>query len=295
MNFRLKIFKKVAERLSFTKAAKELFITQPAVTKHIKILEEEFNIKLFIRKGNKIELTEAGNILLKYANNIENTYNQLNFELNILTQKQKGKIKIGASTTITQYVLPKLMANFKSKFKDLSVSVINGNTEQIEKALNNNEINLGIIEGRSKRSEFSYTEFLKDEIVLVAKSSNKISKKPELSLSELQKLPIVIREEGSGTLEVISYYLKQKNINLTDLFIEMQFGSTEGIKNYILNSDRFAFLSIQSVINELKRNELSIIDIADFEIKRNFNFIVPIGQQNKISDLFIKFTSHYNF
>ena len=295
MNFRLKIFKKVAEKLSFTKAAKELFITQPAVTKHINNLEQEFNIKLFIRKGNKIELTEAGNILLKYAKNIENIYNQLDFELSALNQKQKGKIKIGASTTMTQYVLPQLMASFKLRFKDLSVSVINGNTEQIEKALSNNEIDLGIIEGQSKRSEFHYIEFLKDEIVLVAKSSNKIAKKPEISLSELQKLPLILREEGSGTLEVISYYLKQKNINFNDLFVEMRFGSTEGIKNYILNSDRLAFLSIQSILNELKRNKLSIIDIADFEIKRNFNFIFPEGQQNKITDLFIRFASHYNF
>ncbi len=295
MNFKLKTFKKVAEKLSFTKAAKELFITQPAVTKHINNLEQEFNVKLFIRKGNKIELTKAGNILLKYAKDIENIYNQLNFELSALNQKQKGKIKIGASTTMTQYVLPQLMASFKSKFKDLSVSVINGNTEQIEKALSSNEIDLGIIEGQSKRSEFHYIEFLKDEIVLVAKSSNKIAKNSEISLSELQKLPLILREEGSGTLEVISYYLKQKNINFTDLSVEMQFGSTEGIKNYILNSDRLAFLSIQSILNELKRNELSIIDITDFEIKRNFNFIFPEGQQNKIVDLFIRFASHYNF
>jgi len=295
MNFRLKVFKKVAEKLNFTKAAKELFITQPAVTKHINALEQELNIKLFIRKGNKIELTEAGNILLKYAKHIEKIYNQLDFELAALNQEQKGTIKIGASTTMTQYVLPKLMASFKSKFKDLSVSVINGNTEQIEKALNNNEIDLGIIEGQSKRSEFHYLEFLKDEIVLIGRSSNPVTKKIEISLPELQKLPIILREEGSGTLEVISYYLKQKKINFSDLNIEMQFGSTEGIKNYILNSDRFAFLSIQSIINELKRNELSIIDISDFEIKRNFNFIFPEGQQNKIIDLFIRFATHYNF
>jgi DNA-binding transcriptional LysR family regulator len=295
MNFRLKVFKKVAEKLSFTKAAKELFISQPAVTKHINNLEQEFNIKLFIRKGNKIELTEGGNILLKYAKNIENTYNQLDFELNALNHKQQGKIKIGASTTITQYVLPPLMANFKSNFKDLTVNVINGNTEQIEKALSNNEIDLGIIEGQSKHSGFHYLNFLDDEIVLVAKSTNKIAKKSEISLSELQKLPLILREEGSGTLEVILYYLKQKNINFYDLSVEMQFGSTEGIKNYILHSDRFAFLSIRSILNELKRNELSIIDITDFEIRRNFIFVFQEGQQNKITDLFIKFASPYNF
>ena len=295
MNFRLKTFKKVAEKLSFTKAAEELFITQPAVTKHINVLEQEFNTKFFIRKGNKIELTEAGNVLLKYAKNIENTYNQLDFELSALNKEQKGKIKIGASTTMTQYVLPRLMASFKSKFKDLSVSVINGNTEQIEKALNNNEIDLGIIEGHSKRSDFHYLDFLKDEIVLVARSSNILAKKNKISLSELQNLPLILREEGSGTLEVISHFLKQKKMTFNNFSIEMQFGSTEGIKNYILNSDRLAFLSIQSIHNELKRNELCIIDIADFEIKRNFNFIFQEGQQNKITDLFIRFTSQYNF
>ncbi|NOZ36000.1 MAG: LysR family transcriptional regulator [Chlorobi bacterium] len=294
MDFKLKVFKKVAEKLSFTKAANELFITQPAVTKHIKAIEKELNNKLFNRKGNRIELTDAGKILLKYAKNIEQIYSQINFELSALNQQQKGSLRIGSSSTMTQYILPQLMANFKSKFKDLSVTVINGNTEQIENTLKNNEIDLGIVEGQSKRSEFNYLEFVKDEIVLVLSSSNKLTKKEFITLAELQKLPLIIRENGSGTLEVIAYYLKQKGLNFNNFLIEMQFGNTEGIKNYILNSDKPAFLSIHSILNELKRNELSIIDIKDFEIYRHFNFILPAGQQNQIVDLFIKFASHYN-
>jgi len=294
MDFRLKVFKKVAEKLSFTKAANELFITQPAVTKHINAIEKEFGNKLFNRKGNRIELTEAGKILLKYANNIEKIYNQISFELSALNQQQKGSLRIGSSSTMTQYILPKLMANFKSKFKDLSVTVINGNTEQIENSLKNNEIDIGIVEGLSKRSEFNYLEFLKDEIVLVVNSSNKLTKKEQTTLEELQKLPLILREDGSGTLEVIAYYLKQKGLNFKDFLIEMQFGSTEGIKNYILNSDSPAFLSVHSVLDELQRNELSIVDIKDFEIKRHFNFILQSGQQNQIVDLFIQFANHYN-
>ena len=293
MDFRLKVFKKVAEKLSFTKAGKELFITQPAVTKHINALEQKCGIKLFVRKGNRIELTKAGRILLKYAKNIENIYSQLDFEMNALKQIQKGNLRIGTSSTITQYVLPQLMANFKSNFKDLSVTVINGNTEQIEKALNNNEIDIGIIEGQSKRSEFHYIEFLKDEIVLVANSLNPISKKGEITLNDLQNIPLILREEGSGTLEVIAHHLNKSGYNFKDLSVEMQFGSTEGIKNYILHSDRFAFLSVKSILNELKRNELSIIDVLDFDIKRNFNFIFPEGQQNKMVELFIHFAKHY--
>ncbi len=295
INFRLNVFNKVAEKLSFTKAAKELFITQPAVTKHINALEQEFNNKFFNRKGNSIELTEAGKILHKYVKDINKLYNQLNFELNALNQTHKGKLRIGTSTTITQYVLPKLMANFKSKFNDLTINVISGNTEQIEKALFKNEIDLGIIEGQSKRSDFNYLEFLKDEIVLVTKSAHKLAKVNKISLDELKNYPLVLRENGSGTLEVINYYLKQNGLNLSDFLIELRFGSTEGIKNYILHSESLAFLSIQSILNEINRNELSIIHIDNFEINRSFNFIYPIGQQNKIVNLFIQFASHYNF
>ncbi len=295
MEFRLKVFKKVAENLSFTKAAEELFITQPAVTKHINNIEQEFNSKLFRRKGNRIELTVAGKTLLKYAVDIEKLYNQIGFELNILNQKHIGNLRIGSSTTITQYVLPELMANFKSKFNELSISVISGNTKQIENALDKNKIDIGIIEGQSKRSEFSYIEFIKDRIVLVANNSHLLTKKRVITLSELKNFPIVLREVGSGTLEVINYFLKQKGLNFSDFLIDIRFGSTEGIKNYILHSDKLAFLSVQSIQKELKRNELSIIDIKDFDINRSFHFIVPAGQQNQIAELFIRFATHYNF
>ncbi len=294
-NFRLEVFIKVAEKLSFTKAAKELYITQPAVTKHINAIELKLNSKLFERKGNRIELTKAGIILLDYAKKIDNIYEQLQFELSALQQEYKGKLRIGASTTMTQYVMPTFMASFHSKFKDLTIKVINGNTEQIENALKQNEIDLGIIEGHSKRREFHYVEFLKDEIVLAVRSSHRLSKKGEISIKELQTLPIIVREEGSGTLEFIVYHLKMNNLTLNDFNVEIQFGSTEGIKNYILHSDTFAFLSIQSIVNELRRNELSIIDVKNLEIKRYFNFIFPEGQQNPIVDLFIRYVRGYNF
>ncbi len=295
MDFRLQVFKKVAEKLSFTKAAKELYITQPAVSKHIEALERNLNIQLFLRKGNRISLTEAGNILLKYVYKIEKLYNQLDFELSSTKHNYRGKLRIGASSTITQYVLPELMANFKDNFKDMDISVMNGNTLQIEIALNNNKIDLGIIEGQSKNSDFHYQKFLDDEIVLVAANNHPITKEGEISLNDLQTHPIILREEGSGTLEVISHHLKTQNMNFSNFIVEMQFGSTEGIKNYILHSKRLAFLSIQSITNELKRNELNIIDIVDFDIKRSFNFIYPEGNQNPMVDFFIRYASNYRF
>lgn len=295
MDFKLKVFKKVAEKLSFTKAAEDLFITQPAVTKNIKNLEQELNIKLFVRKGNQIELTDAGKIAFNYAKVIENQYNLLNFEISTLNSKKKGEIKIGASTTIAQYILPKILAVFHSKFGDLKIKLLNGNTKQIEAALLNNEINFGIIEGLSKKKEIHYQKFKEDEIVLAVNNSHKLAKRKSLNLDEVMKLPLIIREEGSGTREVIEHSLKQKGVKLKDFTIELELGSTEAMKNYILNSNGFALLSINSILPELKRNELTIIDIENFEIKRDFNFIFLEGSQNAIVDIFMNFINHYNF
>jgi DNA-binding transcriptional LysR family regulator len=295
MDFKLKVFKKVAERLSFTKAAEDLFITQPAVTKSIKNLEQEFNAKLFTRKGNKIELTEIGEVVFKYAKIIENQYNILQFEVNALSSKNIGEIVIGASTTISQYILPKILAIFHSNFKDLNIKLLNGNTEQIEDALLNNEINFGIIEGLSKKKDIHYQRFLEDEIVLVVNNSHKLAGRSSISIDEVCKLPLVIREKGSGTREVIEHSLKQMAYRLENFNIEIELGSTEAIKSYILNSDAFALLSINSILSELKRNELALIDIEDFEITRDFNFIFQEGSHNPIIDLFMDFISHYNF
>jgi len=294
-NFRLHVFLVVAHRLSFTKAAEELYITQPAVTKQISAIEHELNTKLFERKGTHIELTDAGKILVEYALKIEKLYEQLYFDINILNKKEKGKLSIGASTTVTQYVLPKIMAKFLAKFEDISINIINGNTEQIEQALRKNEIDLGIIEGHSKRSEIHYSEFLEDKIVFVVRNSHPAARKNVISLAELKQLPLVIREQGSGTREVISFHLKKYNLTLNDFNIALEFGSTEGIKNYILNADTVAILSLNSILKELKRNELTLIEVEDFEINRKFNFIFPEGKLNSITNLFLKFAEHYNF
>jgi len=294
-NFRLKVFMIAARRLSFTKAAKELYISQPAVTKHINALEQDYNNRLFVRKGSSLELTEAGKVLQYYGAKIEKIHNRLNFEMGILKDLHKGQLVIGASTTMTQYVIPPLMAQFHARFKDIDIKLVNGNTEQIETALRNSELDMGIIEGQSKRKDFRYIDFFKDEVVLVVKTGHTLAKRGELSLEELKSYPLLLREKGSGTLEVIEYYLKKHDLSLDDFNIEMYYGSTEGIKNYILNSDSVAFLSIHSILKELARNELSIIDIKGVEMIRHFNFIINEGEKSPLSDLFIRFATNYNF
>jgi len=293
MDFRLKVFYTVANRLSFTKASNELFITQPAVSKHIQELEEYYKIKLFNRNGSKITLTVAGEVLLKHTKNIFEVYREIDFDMSTLINQRSGLLRIGASTTISQYIIPPLLARFHQKLQDIKVSLLNGNTEQIENALLKQEIEIGIVEGQSKNKSIKYTEFLKDELVLVCKSSNPLVGRDEVTQEDLKKMRFLMREQGSGTLEVIEFALKPFNIKVSELQIEMQLGSTESIKSYLMNSDCVAFISIHAIQKELQNNELGILDIADLTIERFFYIITLQGKTDSLSDLFIQNISNY--
>jgi DNA-binding transcriptional LysR family regulator len=293
MDFRLKVFSAVANRLSFTKAAAELYITQPAVSKHIQELEETYKTKLFERNGSKITLTKAGEILLKHTKDIFEIYREIDFDMSTFINERQGLLRLGASTTISQYIIPPLLARFHQKLQDIKVNLLNGNTEQIESALINKEIEIGIVEGQSRNQSIKYTEFLKDELVLVCSSKNPLANKNEILLEDLQNLRFITRERGSGTLEVIEYALKQFNIKLLELQIEMQLGSTESIKSYLLNSDCVAFMSIHAVGKELKNNELIVLDIEKLTIERYFYIITLHGKSDALTELFIKNMANY--
>ena len=293
-DFRLKVFDTVAKRLNFTKAANELNITQPAVTKHIKEIELNLNIKLFERNGTKIKLTKAGEILLKYTEEIFSVYQKMEFEIGQLQEKQKGTLRLGASTTIAQYVLPPILAEFRKRFPEIQLSLVIQNSEKIEDLLANHKIDVGLIEAQIKNRTFHYFPFMKDEIVLVSRQKHSISTKNNIKLDDLKHIPLVFREPGSGTLETIDLALKSNNLKLNELNIEIQLGSTESIKSYVLHSDALAFLSIHSILHELKNQTLTVIDIRNLDVEREFNFIIPEGEQSKLVNLFIEFCNRYN-
>lgn len=292
-DFRLHVFYSVATRLNFTKAANELFISQPAVTKHIKEIEQHYQCKLFIRGGNKIELTTQGKILLNYAEKIKHLYQELDSEIAFLNQENQGFLRIGMSTTAAQYVLPKYLAQFKKSFPHIELELQTGNTENIENLLANQAIDLGIVEGKSKRSGMNYTPFLKDELVLCTQI--KTSSKSIISKDELLKIPFVQREKGSGSLEIIASVLAKNKIKISDLKTEITFENTESIKNYLLNSNTFAFLSITAIYEELQHNLLKIIDVEDVTMERYFYLISNQGENSKTSNLFINYINNYNF
>jgi DNA-binding transcriptional LysR family regulator len=288
-DFRLKVFYTVAQRLSFTKAANELFITQPAVTKHIKELEHQLNAQLFRRDGNSISLTSAGKILAGYAEKIFQNYTDLETELAQLNTLEAGTVHIGASTTVAQTILPKILALFKKTYPAVNFTFMQANTDVITQMVLNEKVDIAIVEGAGHYPQIAYAPFIKDEIVLVTKANNQLSKKTEITPKQLLNIPLILREAGSGTLDVIFNALNGAGINPKDLQVEIRLESSIAIKQYLLYSETATFLSIQSVISELKYNELSIIDIRGLEIFRTFQFIQLHGKSSKLIDLFKRF------
>lgn len=282
MEFRLRVFSEVAKNLSFSKASKILHLSQPAVSKHIKEIEIRYGVKLFERQGNSISLTPAGYDFLQFTKKILADYDELENHFLSLQQKLPKKIKIGASTTIAQYIVPKSLAALKQRFPDTAFTLINDNSATIEKKIETNEINFALIEGKNHNPLLKYEKFLDDELVLVTNAKSKLR---TIKIDDLTQLPMVLREEGSGTRHILEHQLTESGINTNQLQIEMVLGSTESIKTYLYHGESFAFVSIFSVIEELKNNKLQIIDIKGFEIKRPLYFVSKQGYQSSIYDI----------
>lgn len=293
-DFRLKVFRSVAKNLSFTKASQELFVSQPAITKHIQELEAAYQTRLFDRQGSRISLTESGNLLLEHCERILEDYKRLEYEMHLLHNEYTGGLKLGASITIAQYVLPPLLASFIGKFPQVSLSLLNGNSREIEAALQEHRIDLGFVEGVFRLPNIRYTTFLEDELVAVVRTGSKLAVGEEITPDELFHLPLVLRERGSGTLDVFERALQQHNIKLSSLQVLMYLGSTESIKLFLEHTDCLGIVSVRSITRELYSGQLRVVEIKGMPMLRDFSFAQPQGQESGLAQVFMQFAMHNN-
>lgn len=293
MDHKLKIFKEVALTKSFTKAAQNLYISQPAVSKTIKNLEQKYGKAFFERTGNTIALTAEGEVFLKYAESLLKIYEKITHEFSSENPAFPSKLKIGASTTIAQYIIPKIAASIQNTYEDLNFRLISGNTDEVQQLILNGQLDFAIIEGDNQNTRLAYEPFVKDELVLVTSANNPHFKFEEITMAELSQIDFVEREMGSGTREVIANTLKKHQI--PHLRIKATLGSTEGIKQYLRYSHHFAFLSIHAIQQEILDGHLRVIEIEGFSIDRWFHFLTRQGFQSRlIEKLKNLFTEAYN-
>ena len=288
-DFRLKVFITAARTLSFTRTAERLYISQPAVSRHIGELESRYRVPLFVRRGSRLELTAAGQVLLEAAGRISDDYRRLEYEMSLCVNQAEGELRLGASTTIAQYLLPPALARFTARFPGVRVSVLSDNSGQIERALADREIDLGMVESVSRRQGLHYTLFRPDELVLVARPGGRFARTESVTPEALCRIPLVLREGGSGTLEVIKAALGRAGIRIPQLNVVMRLGSTEGIKAFVRNSDAMAIVSVISVVDELRSGVLRIIDLEDLPLRRDFAFVHVETEPSALVRQFIEF------
>lgn len=269
---RLQVFFMVAKVLSFTKAAETLHMTQPAVTFQVKQLEEFFNTRLFDRTHNKISLTDAGKIVYDYSELILEHYEKMKDEVKQLTGEVAGSLLIGASTTIAEYMLPRLLGAFKRQFPDINIRLQVGNTETIVAMIENNMIDLGVVEAPVYNKNLEVEVCRIDEMVLIVSIDHPLASKSKISVEELKKYRYISREEGSGSRSVIDSYIKEQGLSYSDLKVEMELGSPEAVKMAVESNVGIAIVSRTTLNKELKLNTLKAIPL-DPPLTRPFSHV----------------------
>ena len=270
-NFRVVVFRAVAEQSSFRKAAEELYLTQPAVSLQIKALEEDLGVQLFDRTGAHITLTAAGSVLLGYAQQVNALLAQTEHDIAALSGEHAGQLALGASTTIAQYVLPRLLGEFCREHPRVHPTLISGNTEHIVDAVEKQKIALGFIEGPARSRDVKTEAFLEDELVLIVSTAHEWAERKAVSCSELAAIPLLMRERGSGTRHVIEMALERLGVKRSSLHIVMELDSTEAIKSAVEAGLGIGFVSRWAIAKDLRLDHsFKIVEVEGLRIKRDF-------------------------
>ena len=276
--FRLRVFVTAARTLSFSKCAAALSITQPAVSRHIGELEARYGMPLFSRGSSGVTLTKAGELLLSHAERLLSAYQKMDYDMDLLSQTSQGRLSVGASTTIAMYLLPPVLAAFMERAGGVEVSMLSGNSENVEQWLRDGTVDIGFVENASRRPWLHYEPLMADELVLVAGTSGRYAGVESVTVDELRSIPLVLREKGSGTREIIENALARHGVGVQDLRVVIELSSTEAIKSFVRSSDTMAIVSVIALHRELADGSLRIVDIDGVDMPREFATVVRPGE-----------------
>jgi len=226
----LLVFHEVAKHKNFSKAAVGLFISQPAVTKHIRNLELKVGMGLIQRGKGKFALTETGKILFKYTHKISSHLMDIENVLGIFQKDHHGFLKIGTTESYSKCLMPKLLSGFQTSYPSVKIALEVGNSEEIEKGLLDYENDLGLIAVAKASSKFELVPFLREELVLIVSPGHPLGKKGAVSLKMIEEFPFIIRAKGSTTRRILFHAFKKSDIH-PSLLIEA--GSSEFIKQWV--------------------------------------------------------------
>ena len=281
----LKTFVTLVEVKNFTKTAEILLMSQPSVSLHIKNLEKEFQTTLFLRSPKFLKITPTGEILYERAKQMITIYEQTRQDILEHHNSIKGELKIGASFTIGEYILPALLFDFQKDYPELELHIVIGNTEEIVQSVRLYQVDIGLIEGQTNEKNLSVHAFMQDELFIVSSNNHQLSSKDGVTITDLQNQTWITREVGSGTREYLNHVIRSNGLKVKSL---LTISSNQGIKETLMNGMGLSLLSRSVIERDIQHRNLSIIQLKNQSFHRMLSYIYsPIMQDKKNVKTFI--------
>jgi len=269
----LKAFLAVAQDRSFSRAAEKLYLTQPAVSKQIQALEEGLGVRLFDRVGRSILLTQAGNILHDHAHIAFRTLEEARETINQLRGLQRGHLRISAASTIGTYMLPQPLGELKAQFPGIEISLAITNKARVVQQVLNHEVELGFVGPPVEPAELEMEEYLLDELVLIMAPTHRLAREESVGVAELAEEVFILREQGSGTREIMEEELGRVRVNLKKA---MELGSTEAIKQAVAANLGVSIVSKFAISLETLQGRLAVARLPELNLRRQL-FVIHHG------------------
>lgn len=286
MDQHLEVFIVVAERRSFSKAAEDLHMTQPAVSQYIRIFEESIGTKLLERTNKYVHLNRAGEIVFHHAKEITGLYTNMQNLVDDLVNKVAGPLTIGASYTFGEYVLPRIIAELQNSYPAIQPALTIGNTAKIASLVTSHQLDIGIVEGNFQDKQLMNEDVAEDSMVIVGPPEHKLARKGKFTDAKVLEEEVwIVREQGSGTREATENLFERLGVAPKK---RMNFGSTQSIKEAVAVGLGISLLSRWAVEKELKNGDLKIIAGGGLPFKRKFSMIRKSPFQTKALEVFIE-------
>lgn len=271
----LRVFTALAEARSFSRAAEGLFISQPAVSKAVRELEAQLGLTLVDRSARPIALTAAGAVLLAHARRIFASERAAAQALSDLRDLEAGSLTIGASSTVGIYLLPPLIAAFHRRYPGVRLRLDIGNTQQVVEHLHSAPLDIAFVEGPVEDTEVARTPWREDELVVIAPPDHPFVRAEALTLPRLLEAPLVLREPGSGTREVVELALRERDLVPR---VVLEIGSTEAIKRAVSAGLGLAIVSAATVEAELRGRQLALVRVPELALRRQLSWLTVLGR-----------------
>lgn len=293
---KLRVFCTVVETKSFSEAAKILNLSQPAVSLQVQALERNLEVVLFDRSEKVLKPTAPGELVYGFAKRILALYAEMDAEVSALSGQIKEELAIGASSTVGNYLLPQVIIAFRKGFPKIRINLTVGNTKEVVRLLNGGDIILGFVEGDVSREGLVVEKLVSDELVLIMARDHPWARRRAIPLAELMKEPLIIREVGSGTRQIVEKRLQERHVTMHDLTISMVLGDTEAIKTAVEQGVGVSIVSAWAVRKEVRHGTIRATMFKDMRFDREFSIIYSRPHAHtRAATAFLEFVRQFPF